>query len=52
LVVLDADLDAAAAAAASGVHARRPICMSTERIVVDKSVQDEPSPSSHSAPTR
>jgi acyl-CoA reductase-like NAD-dependent aldehyde dehydrogenase len=43
LVVLDdADLDAAAAAASFGafMHAGQ-ICMSTERIVVDKSVQDE-----------
>ncbi len=43
LVVLDdADLEAAAAAASFGafMHAGQ-ICMSTERIVVDKSVQDE-----------
>src|SRR5207344_339807 len=43
LVVLDdADLDAAAAAASFGafMHAGQ-ICMSTERIVVDKTVEDD-----------
>ncbi len=42
MVLDDADLDAAAAAASFGafMHAGQ-ICMSTERIVVDKSVQDE-----------